>query len=623
MAYALVTPLPCRSASPEELLQVGTGAFSDGFYHVAEAQFREFISLYPGHSLTPKVLYLLGKALYQQKKFEEAYKTFEQLTIRTDTEARDGVHYWLARSCQELNNVACAKEHYGIVVETFPKSVWTLYAHHFLGKIAFQEDRLRDAETHFRKTIRDPRITASLVQDTSFWLGLTLYHREKYSEAVIYLGNVLHMNPPEPMRENSMYWLAETQLKLGRYEESRASFRMLLEQFPRSALAPHALLGEALSLREQEQWTKVVEKVLALIKTHVHSSVLPQAIFMLGEAYLTLENYQEAVDTFKKFLARFPDDPRRGQCLLNLGLAHLRLGDFARVKQVAYDIVKLPPGEQEKALAQYILGELNFFEEKCQEAIPYWFNLLNVQAYRQDALFKIAMCSFREGKFKESLVNLDLLQLEYPNFPSMDEALWLEGEAYRELNSITEAVAAYENLVSTHSYSSWAPWGLYRLASIHLSQGNKAEAERWFRELNQRFPFHKVTYEAALRLGVMNAERVEYHTALSYLNIATRSSDKKISDTALSWLGEIYFNLKQYAAALDCYEKIVSRGAIKGDAMAALAYLEIGNIRQIIGDVGGSETAYKHAIEISTDKEFVERVQVLLKELKKTGAKNT
>ena len=73
---AFVFPLPCPGASPEELMQVGIGAFSDGFYHVAEAQFREFLQAYPKHPLASKVAYLLGKALHEQNKFKEAEGLF-------------------------------------------------------------------------------------------------------------------------------------------------------------------------------------------------------------------------------------------------------------------------------------------------------------------------------------------------------------------------------------------------------------------------------------------------------------------------------------------------------------------------------------------------------------------
>ena len=72
--YFLLSALPSFGVSPQELYQGGIGAFTEGFYPVAEARFREFLRLYPRHSQAQGVGYLLGKALYKQKKFSDTKK---------------------------------------------------------------------------------------------------------------------------------------------------------------------------------------------------------------------------------------------------------------------------------------------------------------------------------------------------------------------------------------------------------------------------------------------------------------------------------------------------------------------------------------------------------------------
>jgi len=50
-----------------------------------------------------------------------------------------------------------------------------------------------------------------------------------------------------------------------------------------------------------------------------------------------------------------------------------------------------------------------------------------------------------------------------------------------------------------------------------------------------------------------------------------------------------------------------------------MAYLEMGNIKQLLKDHKKAKEAYKRAIEVADDDMFKEKVKVLLKELK--GAK--
>ncbi len=613
----LLAPLPSSGSSSKELLQVGTGAFKDGFYQVAEAQFREFLQLYPGHRQVPRVMYLLGKALYEQKKFAEAKGVFEKLLYaKKNFKEREAVYFWLARSCEELNDLTCAKKGFLVIIERYPKSPWYLSSLYLLGKISFQEDQFKRSEEYLRKALgKDCKIAAPLSCHVKFWLGLTLYEQGKYKEAEDSFHEAVSSVFKDGPLEETLYWLGETKIKLKKYKEGAETFSSLLSDFPQSPLTPNALYGKSWCLYMYEMKEEALKGLLTLQRGFPHSPLFPQVLSLMGEIYMGLDRYQEAIEVFKEVLSRFPKDPIKGQILLNLGWCYLQIGDLHRLKEIAFEIVKLPPGERERDLAQYILGELNSYEGKCQEALPYWFNLLNVTPYRQYALFNIALCSFNEGRFKESLVNLDLLQLEYPNFKKMDEALWIKGESFRELRNLSEASRAYQSIIKQYKRSPWYPWCVYRMMLILLDKGDLDRGERWFHILHRKFPYHKLSYEAALKLGIRKVESVKYESSLRYLDIAVRSPDRGVAQNALCWQGEIYFNLKEYQKALSCYQRAIGEKPTKGDACAAVAYLETGNIKHLLGDQKGAKEAYKKALHISGDKEFIDKVKGLLKEL--------
>lgn len=620
LLFITITPLPSSGSSPQELLQVGTGAFNDGFFQVAEAQFREFLQTYPQHAHAPKVKYLLGKVLYEQKKFVEAKDVFIQLlTSEEDFKGKDAAYFWVARSCMALNDLSCVKSNLLTIISKYPQDPWYLSSLSLLGKIFFKEGNYKRSEAYLREALKNREIAPPLSWHVKFWLGLSLYKQGGYKEAEALFQAVVSSALKEDPLQEAHYWLGETQIKLEKYKMGAETFRSFLKRFPHSPLTPNALYGESWALYKLGRREEGLRVLVALKKGFPHTSLLPKVLFLMGEIHIGLERYQEAVEILKDFLSRFPQNRLRGQSLLNLGWCYLKLGNLTQVKEVAYEIVKLPPGEREKALAQYILAELNTYEEKCQEAMPYWFNLLNTTSYRQDALFKIAMCFFREGKFKESLVNLDLLQLEYPDFSKMDEALWMKGESFRELGKLSEASEAYQRVIKKYKSSPWYPWCVYRIMVILLDKGDLDGGERWFETLYSEFPYHKLSYDAALKLGISKAERVEYKSSLRYLDIAAHSPDKRVVQNALCWQGEIYFNLKEYQKALDRFQRAVADSPPPGDSLAAAAYLEIGNIKHLLGDQEGAKKAYEKAIEVSGDEKFTEKVRKLLKESK--GAK--
>jgi len=617
LVIIILTPLPSPASSPQELLLVGSGAFTEGFYQVAEAQFRAFLRSYPQHIHAQKVMYLLGKALYEQKKFSEAKAVFvEVLTSQKAFRASDAVYFWLSRSCEKLDDLSSAQSNLLTLVTKYPQSPWYHPSLFLLGKISFQEGQYKRAEMYLKKSLQDRNITPSLSRSAKFWLGLALYEQKRYKETEDFFQEVVDSKSKEDLLEEALYWWGETLVKLQKYKRGAAVFRSLLDRFPQSSFTAHALYGESVCLYMGERKEEALKGLLTLKNSFSHTPLLPHVLLFIGEIFIDLDRYQEAIEVLKEYLSRFPQDQMRVQTLLNLGWCYLKRGDFARVKEITYEIVKLSPAEREKALAQYILAELNTYEGNCQEAMPYWFNLLNTSMYRQEALFKIAVCSFQEGKYKEGLVNIDLLQLEYPHFNKMDEVLWIQGESFRELGNISEASKAYVRAIKEYKRSSWHAWCLYRLIVISFDEEDMRASERYFETLRKRHPFNELFYEAALKVGIKKAEKAEYESSLKYLTIAAHSPNSNVVKNAVCWQGEIYFDLNEYQKALDTYQRVVAENPSSADALASMAYVEMGNINYLLDDQRLAKEAYKKAIEASRDEKFKEKVKMLLKHLK-------
>ena len=614
LCFVLCTPLPSSGSSPQELLQAGSGSFNDGFYQVAEANFKEFLKTYPLHNQCEDVLYLLGKALYEQQKFDEATNVFVDLLANQQAFlAIDAAYFWLGRSYEALGDFVNAQSNFLTIVTKYPNSNWYHTSLFLLGRISFQEGRYKRAEMYLRKAYQNKDIASALLSSVKFWLGLTLYEQKRYKEAENYLSDAVENDVQANLREEALYWLGETYIKLEKYRKAIPMFRSLLKSFPQSSLSSHALYGESLSLYMCNRKEEALQGLMALKNGFSHTPLLPHTMYLMGKIYIDLDRYVEAIEILKEFLDRFPHNHLRGQTLLVLTWCYTKRGNLERVKEIAYEIIKLSPDERSKALAQYILAELNTHESNSKEAMPYWFNLLNTISYRREALFKIALSSFQEEKYKESLVNIDLLQLEYPYFYKMDEALWIQGESYMELENIPEAIKAYSRIIKEYKKSSWYPWSMYRLITISMGGGRINQAEKYFDIVRKRYPNHEIVFEAALKLGIEKAKAKQYESSLNYLAFAAHSPNRNIMEHALCLQGAIYLNINEYRKALDSYQIIEAGNPSSGSTRNAIAFLEIGNIRYLLNDLKKAKEAYKKAIDLSQDEIFREKVKMLLK----------
>jgi TolA-binding protein len=384
LLIVILAPLPSQGSSPQELLLVGTGAFNEGFYQVAEAQFRAFLRTYPNHIYAPKVMYLLGKALYEQKKFAEAKGIFVELVTSPKAfRASDALYFWLSRTYERLGDLPKAQNNLLTLVTRYPQSPWYHPSLFLLGKISFQEGQYKISEMYLKKSLQARKITPSLSCSAKFWLGLALYEQKRYKETEDLLQEVVESKFKEDLIEEALYWRGETLIKLQKYNKGAIVFRALLDRFPQSSFSAHALYGESVCLYMSARKEEALRGLLILKNSYSHTPLLPYVLSFAGAIYIDLTKYQEAIEVLKEFLSRFPQDQMKVQTLLNLGWCYLKRGELARVKEITYEIVKLSPAEREKALAQYTLAELNTNEGNCQEAMPYWFNLLNTSIYRQ------------------------------------------------------------------------------------------------------------------------------------------------------------------------------------------------------------------------------------------------
>lgn len=73
-------------------------------------------------------------------------------------------------------------------------------------------------------------------------------------------------------------------------------------------------------------YDQAVSAVQEFLTNFPKSSLIPEAYFLMGQAYVQLQNYPEAVDPLKTVVEEFPTAPFAGEARLQLGKVYLQLG---------------------------------------------------------------------------------------------------------------------------------------------------------------------------------------------------------------------------------------------------------------------------------------------------------
>ena len=112
---------------------------------------------------------------------------------------------------------------------------------------------------------------------------------------------------PASDTERAAYGAAFDVLKAGRYDESARLFQDFLQQFPQGSLVPNAL-------------------------------------YWLGESYYATQNYDMALQQFRGLLERFPANDKAPGALLKLGLSQYGLGLQADAQSSLAEVGRRYPG---------------------------------------------------------------------------------------------------------------------------------------------------------------------------------------------------------------------------------------------------------------------------------------
>lgn len=580
------------SQGPEELLKVGAGAFEDGFWTVAETEWRRFLRLYPNHPKAPLVRYLLGRTLIEEGKVEEALRNLEAVKGVKGVDPA-ALHYWMAFCLGRLDRWKEAEVHLLRSLKASPKGDLAPNVLYLLGEAKYRRRRWEEAIPYLKRALKSLK-GEPLLSRARLLLAHCLYRGGKFTEALRYLDGVREKN----LREEALFWRGEVLFKAGRLREAVRSFDRFRRLYPSSGRLPEARYKLAYALYRLKEGQRARVLLEGWLRDYPDHPLAEEAQLLLARILMQGRNFKEAVAVLGEISKK--GGPGAREAHYRLIWCYLQMGELETAKKLL--------GKYEDDISHYLRAEASLWEGNCKEALPYLFELMNKKPYRKKALLEIARCCYLAGKYQDCIANLDILKLEFPDFEGIDELLWLKAECLRGAGEEKEAAKLYTKILEKHKGSARAPWALYRLFNRAVEGGKVKEAETYFERLQRRFPDHELTARAALVLGRTLASMGRYGEALPKLEVASRSPIREIRGRALCWLGKAYLRLGLPDKALAWYEE----AAEEGGEVAVLAYVGIGNVKAEFGDPEEARKAYEKALKLTKEERLKARIKELM-----------
>jgi len=277
----------------------------------------------------------------------------------------------------------------------------------------------------------------------------------------------------------------------------------------------------AAALQNREQFELAIDEWRKYLDTFPQDANVEMARHYLGVCYLQTKQYAQALPTFEKFLADYPKSTLDETSRFYLGLAQYHLVRAGQADQFpkatanfASLVTKYPRG---KYLAQllYYQGELLYAQGKKAEAARFYQQL--VKQFPADAL--------------------------------LPDALYALGVAQEESGQAPAADATYAAWLDKFPTKPLAGEVSFRRGEVLFSQKRFAQAEKLFATAAGQKDFSLADF-ALLRQATCLMDRKEYAQAAALCAALTKAfPQSKQQSTAMLLAGKCAFNLGNYAAA--------------------------------------------------------------------------
>ncbi len=547
---------------------------------LARAAFQEVLAEHPesGHALAAR--FKLSTLLFRERDLDRALDGLAELLadIPADDPLREKILMLQGLAFFELGRESEADHAFSAILQTFPdghssSSALFKMIHHYArnenwnqsiglahmfadryegdplaGRVQLLQslDYLELGETgQARKTLSkllDKHAGQDLGEKALFLLTWSYHGDGDLSRIVTNYRHLARKLLPTPntWRGRTYYLIAESYYELGLYQDAADLYRLVLNDYPFSDVAPFALQGMTASysrLGDDQKAVMEQERYLLVISNEAGSN--PSNALAAAGMYFNRKEFDRALELFDDFLAATPEGEDRAEALYQSGecLYALQYYDdaVARWRKVLHQ----HPDHENRVEVLRKLGDTLFGLQAYAEAGQHYDRILAEypeHPHAEEALFNSGNCIYNLGNYDAAVALFQRYGREYPVGLRADDAQQAIQACF--LRSGQNMVA----YVSEHPDASFAADVLWETGSEAFREERFEEAAEHLKTITLRYPDAEVAAnalyylsEARMALGDLDGARAGFE------NYTATYSDQELVPAALLTAGHIHF----------------------------------------------------------------------------------
>lgn len=372
----------------------------------------------------------MGKLV--EENIKKLKKESKIILAKQQEEGRE--EYIEALKIYQSNDYLKAKELFNAFLINYPKS-------------KYKEDVIfLNAESEFQILTKD-------IKDSDPKLVM-----QAYKEA-------LGQYPNSKFRDMALFKIAEVYNKIGLRMESKARFKIIIEDFPDGRYAQRARLRRAQILMDEKEHEFAYKELLKVIKKAPLSTEAREATYQIANFYFDNRNYARAIKIYEDSMEKWPSYAQfHPDVIYNMGEINFMLGKMEKAQSQFFQLVNLYPNHQNTPKSLNRIGEIYRMAQK-NEASAKVFQETSIRKPNSEeadySLIRIADLGiisptmrfnnmiFNYDSFYNPLKTYKDISKKYPQTTLSQSAMLREGIALAKDKSYTAAINKYKQILTT------------------------------------------------------------------------------------------------------------------------------------------------------------------------------
>lgn len=620
-----------------EKYYVANALYNKGLYKLAITQYNTFLDQYPDSSKFLSGKLGLALSYYGLAQFDKAEPIFAELADNEKAPQQQLVHNLLGECLLNAGKPAEAEIAFRWCVEHGKERLYM---------------ELPGIE---QKHLESPNISMATVNDLDplerSYAGLieSLYQQSKWNQVIAFTDELLKIAPKSEFANRAKlltalaYYelkeykssiasldpifsskdtkyiaqayllLADCHFKLGKAEEAKKNYNIVISEFKKSDLACTALFRVGTIFYQEKSYEKSAQLFSTLIATYPQSTFVEESSLYLGRCCLNLKNYNKAESVFSKLTAS-----KTIGCKATIWLARTfsRQNQFDKAADILKNGMDKFSTSPDYPSLVFNYGELLMMQNKYDEATDIFYKALGFfkeGKLAADSTRLIAFSLNRKKSYNESLkVCNDFLE-KFKTNSHVNDVKFLKAENLYFLNKYDDAKDIYQKFIpwKDGNKQRYANESAYRLAEIYIKQKDYKQALDNLSIILNEPPANPFFDQLYYMSGYCSFKTKNYEKAILFFKqfMTQHPKDKNI-DAVLIYSAVSYAELSNNTAAVPLLDKLINE--YPESFYLDQAYMELGKYYYSANDFPTSQKYFEVIADKYKDGKFAPHAKYYL-----------